>query len=370
MLIADVGRTPYRQEGETVVIALLVNGQLAVFRDTAQAIMLDLATDSAASFGVGRFMARGAEANTIHVLTHDASFLTVRLRPLSIIARQRFQGQRWASLARAANGDLYLFGNAAPGLAIKHVDATGRVLHDWKVQLDTTGVLDEQPLEWSIYLGGIAADGRRLYVGYHGSNTTGVDWFDLRGDSLFRCPTRGRSWVGCVGSHGGFAVYKGGLLFATGFEVIGWTDFAAPVPQGYDTRLLRDHLMEFAIDSARGRLYAIGSCSQSPRSYSVVDLTRPAEFPEFGPTRRLWKTEPPKPLLFRDFSHADAPCGQRIVLGEDSLLYVIQNEHAVPFDQGGSILVLDPVTGDVRRRLRLPSEAVDVLVLRRPRSIN
>lgn len=54
--------------------------------------------------------------------------------------------------------------------------------------------------DWHVYNGAVSSDERRLYISYHGGDTTGIDWFDLTADGWRRCAIDTRPGNGCVPS--------------------------------------------------------------------------------------------------------------------------------------------------------------------------
>src|SRR5581483_1154299 len=74
--------------------------------------------------------------------------------------------------------------------------------------------------DWTIYQGVLSADEMTAYVSYHGSDTTGADWFVL-GDELERCPpSQISAGMGCIPGHGKIQVSDGQIYIATGGPLI------------------------------------------------------------------------------------------------------------------------------------------------------
>ena len=124
--------------------------------------------------------------------------------------------------------------------------------------------------DWVIYGGAWAADESRLYVSYHGSSTTGIDWFSLTQDSLFRCVTRQSPRTGCIDAHGALRVHQDGLIVATGNADVWVVDSAGHLKRRLETGVT-GHLMEFALDAAGETLFAAGPCGNGS-GFGTVEI--------------------------------------------------------------------------------------------------
>lgn len=269
-------------------------------------------------------------------------------------------------------GRVYLFGNAGevvrpPGLdplAPRQVSvlvavldpARGQVVADWTVR-------PADGHDWRVYQGAVSPDEGRLYVSYHGPDTTGIDWFDLAPDGPHRCPDGKRPGRGCLDGHGGFVLYQDGLLAATGTPMVLELDQTDAVRRGLDTSLTGNHLVEFVVDEAAQRLYAVGSCGYTG-GFSAISLRGGGvPTPPTVPGEWFWITTPGPPLTLR----RGGACGERLALGDTSLLVVGKTQQPVPRPgRPGALLMLEPSSGDVTLTVPTPSEPIDVLVAGSP----
>jgi len=148
-------------------------------------------------------------------------------------------------------------------------------------------------------------------------------------------------------------LYGDGLLVTTGSAPIEVVDHAGTVRRTVDTRLVGNHLMDFALDRRATDLYAVGPCGYTG-GVSVVNVTT-------GWTRVL---VPPGGLI----PPADGGgllCGERAALGPRSSVLVVGNTAVTVPQLGlhGRLLFLDTQTGTVRRTVDTPSEPIDVAVV-------
>ena len=150
-----------------------------------------------------------------------------------------------------STGHVYVFGDRGGEALVTIVDA-----EHW-TELATWTAHPADGHDWRIYAGAVSQDETRLYLSYHGPDTTGIDWFEVTADGLQRCPASQWANAGCIGGHGGFTLVGDHLLAATGLPVIVEVNAAGTITAGYDTRLEGNHLMEFAVDRAAERVYAV-----------------------------------------------------------------------------------------------------------------
>lgn len=259
-------------------------------------------------------------------------------------------------------GRIYLFGNDGPTILISVLDPEGKPLSTWKM-------IKPEGFDWAVYQGATSVDERRLFVSYHGAarpnvgikGTTGADWFDVTPQGITCCPQVNPSNVGCMDSHGGFAVYKDGLLTATGGSRVLEIAGNGKVRQAFDTGLDGNHLLEFTIDANQSRLYAVGSCGYVP-GFSVVDLERGGSPVAADPEFRFGTDRKP-PLLFKG-----GICGERLTLASNDLLILAKTGKPVPDATiPGGLVFLNRATGQVIRTVATPSEPVDLLATSEPR---
>jgi hypothetical protein len=177
-------------------------------------------------------------------------------------------GVSYDGLRLGRSGRIYAYGvrpdrgGAAPVVTI--LDAVGTVIA-------SAAVPGRTGRDWRMHWAAIAPDERRLVLSYHGGNTTGADWVDPSRDALHRCPSRRRSRACAFEVHGAVEPFGRGFLATTGDRVI---------ELGRDGRVIRRlrlrprniHLMDFALDTARERLY-LSSCGRRP-VIQRLDLAR------------------------------------------------------------------------------------------------
>jgi hypothetical protein len=196
----------------------------------------------------------------------------------------------------------------------------------------------------------VSADEHRLFISYHGSDTSGIDWFTHVGGLLERCRLAVPDGSGCLRTHGGFALYGNEVLATTGFWLLLEVDISGTVRRRFDVRLPGNHVMEFALDSQAQRLYVVGPCGYAG-GFSVIDLRT-------GSTRVLV----PAPLTYTP----SVLCGERLSLDSPGLLVVGQTARPVPtLGLPGRIVLVDIRTGQVVHAVKVPAEPIDVLSLGR-----
>ena len=120
---------------------------------------------------------------------------------------------------------------------------------------------------WWIYWGAARDDASSIVLSYHGGCypaatelcTSGADWVDA-GGTLHSCqvPT---SRSGCLAeAHGMIEPYGVGWIAATGGESLVQYGKYGNVLRRLRTGLRRDHVMNFAFNPDRSRLYVLSSC--------------------------------------------------------------------------------------------------------------
>jgi hypothetical protein len=202
------------------------------------------------------------------------------------------KGVRYSGLLLGRSGRLYAFGNKVAGSAPRW-DAVLTI-----VDMETGAVTASQTLreaergrwrgwgtDWFAYGGALSADERRLILSYHGRDTTGADEFRIsRGSRVSasgrgerRCRGRGPRWpcgpgrVDIPFMHGAVAPVGRGFVGATGeYGLLRLDQRAREV--GRTPVASDDHLMDFALDGSRSRLY-VSSCGRRP-AIQRVDLAR------------------------------------------------------------------------------------------------
>jgi len=350
--------TPAAATPPPVVFALLADDRLLAVRADTGAVVASHALTPAPTYTTPRLrligdhlLAPSRDGRTLYALAPSdppgADHLAI-VDMASARVRARYAlppGVAFSAMAVGpVSGRLYIFGapTHATGARVAVVDPhTGRVLARWTVHRGDTG-------DWFVYQGAVAPDERALYLSYHGSDTTGIDRLALTGRGLRPCPSANPPHVGCIWTHGGFALYGPGLLAMTGEGPIEEIDRAGRVARRFDPRLPGNHLTEFALDARAGRLYVVGPCGYVG-GMSVVTLA----------TARTRVLVPPSPP-----GQAPAFCGVRFALGPRDLLAVGKTAATLP-QRGlpGAVLLVDARTGTVRQTVTTPAEPVDVFVV-------
>jgi hypothetical protein len=225
----------------------------------------------------GRFLAFDARDRRLFVLVQTGTGAdwiavldarTARLRARYALVR----GVLYRGIVLA--GDLlYAYG----GQLGREVDVTNHVREESAVltQLDaasgivrsTTTVRPAAGHSWWIYWGAARSDGNRIVLSYHGGCfpdaielcTSGADWIDVAGSSLQPCEPQPERF-GCIAAHGMIEPYGAGWVAATGGERLVQYGRAAKVLRTLHTGIQNDHIMDFAFNPTRSRLYVLGSC--------------------------------------------------------------------------------------------------------------
>jgi hypothetical protein len=302
---------------------------------------LALSNDGRTLFAIVPGLVPGRPTGIDHLAVIDAA--TVRVRaiyplPPALAFHSLAVGQR--------TGRLYLFGNrpvggplgTSPADAIVTVrDPSGRtMLANWTAR-------KAQGHNYFAYRGLVSSDERKLFISYHGFDTTGVDLFTLSRSGLSRCHSSFGPRDGCIPGHGNAELNGNGLLVSQGNGPIDEIGATGRVRRTLDTHLDRNHLLEFTVDRRVGRLYAVGSCIYVG-GFSVVDI-------------RTGRVQVLVPLPNYHI------CGERLALASHSLLVLAKTHGVIPqIGVQGQVLFLDTRTGRVLRSIPTPAEPVDVLV--------
>jgi hypothetical protein len=299
---------------------------------------------------LGEFLALGDDGRRLFVLTPSSPGAAQEVRilePAALRPIESFSLDRGIVFRAMAvgprTGRLYLFGNRAAGGGAE--DAVVAVLDPSTGATRTSTVREAEGHDWWIIDGAVARDESRLYLSYHGGCdvieklcTNGADWIGINGDRLARCGRRSASGVGCLRSvHGGVEALEDGLLAATGWRKLIRISDRGTVTADLPNRLAGNHVMEFAVDPAGERAYALGQCTYTG-GVSVLDL-------------RSERTR----LLNRNV------CGERIAAGGD-LVAVADQYGSNPLGAPARVVLVDARTGSVRYA-KVPIETVDLLVV-------
>jgi hypothetical protein len=230
----------------------------------------------------------------------------------------------------------------------------GMVLHTWNLD-----VPDEY--DWWVYQAEPSEDEKNILVSYHGATTTGIDSFGIVEDELVRCKDRKTPHSGCMSVHGGFVQMRDLLFTTTGQpEILEYR--SGTVEQVFNSELEGSHLMEFAIDRGRERIYAIGSCGFAG-GLSVLKLNnggQNAKLNADGWSWELLRNPAPKPqILIRK----QEMCGERIAVGSGSVIVIAQTHGPEPLDTPGALLFLEGESGRLISRFTSSSRLIGAVVV-------
>jgi hypothetical protein len=191
----------------------------------------------------------------------------------------------------------------------------------------------------------LSPDETRLYVSYHGADTTGADWFTITDAGVTRCRARRQyEGVGCVSeAHGMVVPFEDGFVAATGWSTVLVVDGAGAVRKRWDIPLTGRHLRTIALDGER-RLYVVADC------HPVVGggLSR-VDIPE----------EVAVVLPQPEGGHV---CGDTIGVGPGNLLVLATRVSFTAKPPG--LLLVDGETGRVVEEVATDPEPTEVVVAR------
>lgn len=357
--------------GGDVIFALLADNSLIEVSPETGRVERELSPGHpSARMAVGRYLALSRDGKSLFALgpgrRKEASLLTV-IDVSTARVQNRYPLPERVSFRSLAvgpkTGRLYLFGNRPAEAAQGTRDDQGG--QDTIVAVLDAGVGKVRRIETIRKAGGrswimpwtdVSLDEEYLFVSYHGADTTGADWIEVTSRGLERCRRKAPAGQGCIAGHGNVEAYGDHLLIATGTPQINETTRAGKVVRELDTKLEGNHLMEFAVDTATDRLYAVGSCGYTG-GLSRVDL-------DTGQAKLL---APTRSGLGTPSVRERAVCGESVAAGPESLLVVGKTLMPVPQpDARGSLLLIDGDTGEKIRTVRTPSEPVDVVATGQP----
>jgi hypothetical protein len=341
-----------RPASESAVFAVLADRTLVQVSPTSRKLTVRRSLGPRSPLaGFGRFLALSGDSRQLFVLTPSAPGKGQEVRildrvSLRLIKRVPLEGRAVFRVIAVGSrtGLLYLFGNRPVGRGAE--DAVVALLDAEVGKLRTTIVRHAAGHDWWIFDGAVSPDESRLYVSYHGGCgpkgpelcTSGADWITVAGVRLVRCARRSIPGNGClVRVHGGVEAVDGGALGASGEGPIFEISDSGSVVAAQQTRLPGNHLMEFALDGRRERVYAVGQCYYTG-GVSVLDLS----------SQRT-----------RVLSHE--VCGERIAIG-GQLVAVAEQARADPLGVPSRIALVDAATGSTSY-VTVPIETLDLLVV-------
>jgi CBS domain-containing protein len=226
----------------------------------------------------GRFLALDARDRRLFILVQTGTgadwIAVVDSRTLKVRARFSLEPDISYRGIVLAGDLLYAYG----GRFGREVDTTNHVREESAVltQLDaangvirtSTTIRPANGHSWWIFWAAARADASGIALSYHGGCfgesielcTTGADWIDVHGTSFTTCQ-RAATPYGCLAdAHGMIEPYGVGWIAATGGETLVQYGRSGNVLRRLRTGIDNDHLMEFAFNPTRSRLYVLGSC--------------------------------------------------------------------------------------------------------------
>jgi hypothetical protein len=182
---------------------------------------------------------------------------------------------------------------------------------------------------WWIYWGAARGDASRMALSYHGG-TSGADWIDVSGAELRACEIPApRPFLGCLPeAHGMIEPYGVGWIATTGGESLVQYGQRGNVLRSLHTGLRRDHVMNFAFNADRSRLYVLSSCLYGRDGLRHVSLSG-------GPSRLV----------------RAKICGESVAVARTA--FVVRRTNAID--------VRRPRTATLRRTQEFRSDVLDVV---------
>jgi hypothetical protein len=296
----------------------------------------------------GRFLARSAgtvyaldPASPVLLAALDARTLKIRWqRPLD-------RGTRYRGLILAGKR-LYAYGYRPGGVVDPDSGSRENAAVLTALDLDgaPSGSWTIRPAErhsWWEWWGAASTGGRMLALSWHGGCgarsgslcTTGTDLVDVGGTAPRPC-VQDRRQNGCIHVvHGAIEPYRSGWVATTGGEPLLVLDAGGRVTRTLRSGLRKEHLMSFALDARRGRLFVLGSCFGGREGLRVVSLAT-------GRSRRVVR----------------GICGSELVLGPSGTLLAVE---ADDFRPAPNLVVIARSSGHVLRRRSLPAPILALL---------
>jgi hypothetical protein len=319
------------QQASGVVAALLAEGKIILVDVATGRVVAEHAAAVPPPFGITVGTLGQLGDNVFAVLPGaDAPVLaaievrTRRGRNIATLPGDRYPGLAVGPRSRR----VFAFGSRGAVIAVD--PKTGEIVE--RISLPAGG---------DVYSGAVSADERRFYLSYHGRGS-GVAWFDPA--------AAGWTLGGQLQTHGNFALDGNRILAAIGDEHLLEHDPAGS-PRRVNTSLVRNHLMEFAVDRDRRLIYAVGSCGYGG-GMSATPL------PEVG-------QKPAQVLVpVGDYS----TCGERVSLSADGTWLAVASRiggrSVVTLNGRGLLLIVETASGAVRQKVSMSSDVVDVLAVK------
>lgn len=374
LLLIGCSRVPGSNAAPTMpsIFALLADNRLLVIRPRLGTVIEEhvLAAPPSPAFliSTGHYLSTSMDGTTLYALvtgneqTPDG-ITVIQTGTRKMLARYPLTGSGvYHSLAVGpSTGRLYLFGTRLGATVVTVLDPkTGAVREEW-----TARPADGHT--WLVYQGAVSPDERQLFISYHGINTSGIDWFTRTDAGLQRCssPPTAQPGQACLTAHGGFVLDQATLLVATGTSVVLRITTTDMVLGGWDTQLVGNHVMDFAVDPAARMLYAVGSCGYQP-GFSAVRLADARVPTPSGAGEWSWSRTPIPPQVLIVVPPQEGPlhgllCGERLAVSREGIIVASLPQPVPRLGTPGAVLVVDPTSGQVLRSIATSSEPLDVL---------
>lgn len=337
---------PQRTQGLTTaaIVLLATNELVAVARDGRVAARRQLGADALDVWAVQRRMAIGPDG-LLHVLlgrdSRSRSDRVAVVEPISLRQVKVYELDRGTTYRVLASGPrsgrIHLLGNSGGDVVMAVLGPQG-VARREVVRTDRDNDL-------RVFDAILTEDEKRLFISYHGQDSTGADVVRLSSTGPRRC--RAAPGRGCLPDvHGGMAVVGDAVYSATGSATrVDERDPDGRVRRRLNPRSGNNHLMAIAADTRH--LYALGSCGYAG-----------------GLTRVALSSGEVTKLAVRPDSEI---CGEQIALSRvGGSLVVLSLPRPVPQmgrAGGSAVLFVDPETGRVTGRGVLDADPLDVVLL-------
>ena len=369
---------PTIHSSETGVAAILANNHLVYIPPGADRPKWDVAvapppnlTASHGYAGLGRRVASSADGTIIYALPAPefvgGNTLVVVDSATGHVLHDvhlpnRGSSARYGALDVGPSGDIWIVGSVGPvpsesDLPFSRIEIV-RVSHqDWSISSwlgrSMSQWVPQGPVggEFEIYEVQVSSDETRVYYSYTGGllSIAGLDWVDLAGNQATTCiPTTADK--ACIPGLAGFLVQGSNVYITTANDspsgAIDFYSLGGVLQNHIELGLLPGFLEDFAVAPDGRSLYLFGSCGYSG-GMARLDLS----------TQKSTVIVPAKSLYTRS---ANPPCGQSSVFVSSNLIALGHVGALLPADNEGRILYVDPVSGNVKRSVPVPSEPIAV----------
>jgi hypothetical protein len=296
----------------------------------------------------GNYIAHSPDRKEIYVLSPASTdagqqFAVIRERDLRVIRRFQLHGMIYRALTVGRRtGRLYLAGNTgtessrdgetreAAWLAILSPE-TGKTLASSRLRPPNH--------DWQVFSIATTADEARVWVSYHGSDTTGADWIAIMRGKRARCEARALPGQGCIRQHGAVVADGNDVLGTTGEGPVLRIGPGGTLRATYPVNLAGDHVTELALSPDRARVAVLGPCDY----LGGFELITPAN-------RRTQVVAHPSKSV----------CGARATWLDNARILLARDLETALTDQPSSVVVIDPPSAEIVATADEPSDLVDL----------